>query len=116
MRILVGGLLEFEDESRRALDFVDDEGVLSAHEADGIVFGEAPELVVVEGDEGAAVVVGDAAGERGLAGLARADDGDDACIGQRRANPRLGMADNERLAADGRVRHGSLSGSDRFPV
>ena len=51
-RILVNRFLECQDEIRRTLDLVDHCRLPGTHEAYGIVLGETPELVVVQGDEG----------------------------------------------------------------
>ena len=54
-RVFIHRLLERQDEARRALDLVDHRGRLGAHEADRIISGKPPELVVIQSNEWAAV-------------------------------------------------------------
>ena len=87
--VFVHCLLDGEDESRRTLDLVDGDLGVDTHETDRIVYGELPVLIVVQIDELAPVFIGDATGERGLAGLPWTDDGDDAGVRERLADARL---------------------------
>ena len=83
--------LEFEYEGGCALNFIDDRGLPAAHESDRVVQCEAPELVVIQGDEGALLIVRKPAGEGRFSGLARPDERDDAGVRQGSANSSLGM-------------------------
>lgn len=90
-RILVNRFLECQDEIRRALNLVDHRGLQAAHEACGVVLGETPGLIVVQGDERSGVAFGNATGQGGLTGLTWTDQGDDAGISEGRADRAFGM-------------------------